>query len=105
MNERIAKIEQFLIGNPNDLFLHHALALEYIKLGEEEKAKHYFEHNLNVDPNYIATYYHLAKLLERIGNTERALTIYQDGMNIAKAMKEQHAYNELQAAYEDLAEL
>lgn len=105
MNERIRKIQEFLKQNPNDLFLNHALALEFIKIGEEQKAKACFEHNLNSDPDYVATYYHLGKLLERIAKPEEAILIYEKGMSIAKSQKDQHSYNELQGAYEDLADL
>lgn len=105
MNERIQKIQDFLKQNPNDLFLNHALALEFIKIGEEQKAKDCFEQNLNTDPNYVATYYHLGKLLERLSKTEDAVSIYEQGMSMAKSQKDQHSYNELQGAYEDLVDL
>lgn len=99
---RIERINEFLKANPNDNFLLHALALEYIKLGNDTDAKPLFEKILTQSPNYIGSYYHLAKLLERIGATQDAITWYEKGMAIAKEAKDQHAYNELQAAYEDL---
>ncbi len=104
MNERIEKINKFLKTNPNDLFLNHALALEYIKIGEEISAYKCFEKNQNTDANYVATYYHLGKLQERLGQADAAIKTYEIGMQIAKAQKDQHSYNELQAAYEDLAD-
>jgi tetratricopeptide (TPR) repeat protein len=104
MNVRINKIQAFLAQNPNDLFLNHALALEYIKLGSDNEALLHFNKNKAFDPNYVATYYHLGKLLERMGTTEQAIATFEEGMRIAKAQKDQHAYNELQAAYEDLAD-
>lgn len=100
--ERIERINEFLKVNPNDNFLLHALALEYIKLGNDADAKPLFEKILTQSPNYIGSYYHLAKLLERIGATNEAITWYEKGMAAAKAAKDQHAFNELQAAYEDL---
>lgn len=102
MNERIEKLNQFLSQSPNDCFLNHALALEHIKIGDDLKAKELFEKNLSNDANYVATYYHLGKLLERIHDTEKATHIYELGMNVAKQINDQHTYNEIQAAYEDL---
>ena len=99
---RIEKIKEFLQTNPTDNFLRHALALEYIKEGNDADAKILFEAILNESPNYIGSYYHLAKLLERINETEAAISCYEKGMQQAKAAKDNHAYNELQAAYEDL---
>ncbi len=102
MTERIEKLLQFLKASPKDCFLNHALALEYVKGGDEVNAKKYFEMNLANDPTYVATYYHLGKLLERTGQQQDAIGIYEQGMAQAKAAKDMHSYNELQAAHEDL---
>lgn len=103
MNERIEKLKEFLKTSPNDCFLNHALALEYIKAGEDGDARQLFEKNLQQDPAYVATYYHLGKLLERLGDQEKAINIYECGMQQAKTAGDMHSYNELQGAYEDLA--
>jgi len=104
MNERIEKINSFLKATPADCFLNHALALEYVKIGDEDLAKKHFEINLTNDPAYVATYYHLGKLLERIGQREDAISIFEKGMTQAKAAKDMHSYSELQSAYEDLVD-
>jgi Tfp pilus assembly protein PilF len=100
--DRIQKLQEFLKASPNDNFLKHALALEHIKLNDDTKAKELFLDILTNSPDYIGSYYHLAKLLERNGETEAAIQWYEKGMAAAKEAKDQHAYNELQAAYEDL---
>ncbi len=91
-----------LVTNAKDNFLRHALALEYIKMGEEAKAKELFVTILEEFPEYVGSYYHLAKLLEKGGETQHAIEWYEKGMAAAKTAKDQHAYNELQSAYEDL---
>lgn len=101
--ERIEKLRQFLQSTPNDNFLKHALALEYIKINDDEKAKELFEDILTHSPDYIGSYYHLAKLYQRNGDTEKAIYWYEKGMTAAREAKDQHSYNELQAAYEDLS--
>ncbi|OYU55224.1 MAG: hypothetical protein CFE25_09735 [Chitinophagaceae bacterium BSSC1] len=100
--DRIAKIKTFLETSPKDNFLRHALALEYIKVGDELPAKELFEAILTESPDYIGSYYHLAKLLEKMEQTNLAIEWYEKGMEAAKLAKDNHAYNELQAAYEDL---
>lgn len=100
--DRIEKIKEFLRATPNDSFLQHALALEYIKAGEDPTARTLFEEILKRQPDYIGSYYHLAKLLERTGDHELAISWYEKGMAAAKAAGDQHAYNELQMAYEEL---
>jgi len=100
--DRISKLKEYLITTPNDNFLNHALALEYIKIGADEEAKKLFESILERDQKYVGSYYHLAKLLERTGQNELAIQWYEKGMAAAKETGDQHSYNELQAAYEDL---
>jgi len=100
--ERIEKLREFLKSNPTDSFLQHALALEYCKLGDDETARELFEKILEREPSYIGSYYHLAKLLERMGDNEAAIRWYEKGMEEAKAANDLHALGELRSAYEEL---
>lgn len=100
--EKIERLLSFLKDSPDDPFLKHALALEYIKTGAEEPAKQLFLDILTRDPGYIGSYYHLASLLERTGDTGSAISWYEKGMAMAREKGDQHTYSELQAAYEDL---
>ncbi len=100
--DRIAKIKEFLETNPKDNFLRHALALEYIKLEQDVAAKELFEAILTESPDYVGSYYHLAKLLEKLEQKDLAIEWYEKGMKEAKKAGDNHAYSELQAAYEDL---
>jgi Tfp pilus assembly protein PilF len=100
--ERIQRIIEFLQQQPKDNFLRHALALEYLKIGEDIKAKELFEAVLADSPDYIGSYYHLAKCLEKLEYKKAAIDCYERGMAAAKIAKDDHAYRELQAAYEDL---
>ncbi len=100
--DRIEKLKEYLQASPRDNFLQHALALEHIKQGQEAEARGLFEEILQRDPNYIGSYYHLAKLLERTGEQTLAIEWYEKGMAAAKAAGENHAYGELRSAYEEL---
>ena len=101
---RVDKLQEFLQASPNDSFLQHALALEYIKLGDDATARKLFEGILARDPGYVGSYYHLAKLLERSGNAQLALEWYTKGMDQAKAAGDNHALNELRSALEELTD-
>jgi len=102
--DRISKLKEFLTATPQDAFLQHALALEYIKAGDENAARALFEDILNRDPGYVGSYYHLAKLLERTGNNELAAQWYEKGMQQARAAGDNHALNELRMAYDELVD-
>lgn len=102
MVDRIEKIKQMLEESPRDLFLKHALALEYIKAEHESNARLLFEEILADDPGYVGTYYHFGKLLERQHEMKMAEKVYEKG--IAEAMKagDRHAASELRSALEDI---
>ncbi len=100
--DRIERLKDFLKTSPDDSFLQHALALEYIKIGDDALARKTFDELLQKNENYVGSYYHLAKLLERNNEREAAIAVYEKGMQKAREAGDGHAYNELQAAYEDL---
>ena len=103
---RIDQIRQFLQDSPNDSFLRYALAQELQKQGDVEAAKEAYFWLTDNQPSYVATYYHLGKLLIAQGEKEAALALFNLGIEHAKAAKELHALSELQSAkleleYED----
>ena len=100
--DRVEKLKEFLEQDPADSFVQHALALEYMKAGDDAEAQKLFEDILQREPAYVGSYYHLAKLFERNGNSEAAIKWYEKGMQEAKKAGENHAYNELRSAYEEL---
>ena len=99
---RIEQIKEMLVAHPGDSFLQHALALEFIKIEEDEKARELFQNLLQENENYVGSYYHLGKLLERNDKINDAKEVYERGMLKAKECGDMHTYNELQTAYEDL---
>lgn len=100
--DRIARLKEFLALDPGDLFSAHALALEYVKAGHDGEARTLFESILQRDPAHTGTYYHLGRLLERVGDLEGAKTVYENGIAIARSRNENHTANELRSALEEL---
>lgn len=100
--DRVEKLKEMMIENPGDSFLSHALALEYIKFGNDNDARKLFESILKNEPGYIGSYYHLAKLLERIGETGEAIKVYEKGMEEAKKAGDDHSLSELRSAFDEL---
>ncbi len=88
---------------PKDSFLRHALALEYSKAGDDAAAQQLFEELLGDSPDYVGSYYHLGKLLERNSQPEQALAWYVKGMAAAEKAGDRHALGELRGAWEELS--
>jgi tetratricopeptide (TPR) repeat protein len=104
MPDRIEKIKEYLAKSPSDSFLKHALALEYIKLSKDEQAEKLFSEIIKDNPDYVGTYYHYGKLLERKGEEKLAIEIYREGIRIAGKLNDHHTSLELQAAMNELEE-
>ena len=95
---RLQKLLSFLQSSPEEPFLVFALAKEYENLGQREEALRYYNQLLEQNPDYVATYYHLGKLQEAIGEPGEAFALYKKGMVVAQKAGDQHALNELAAA-------
>ncbi len=99
---RIEQLQQFLLENPHDPFLHYALTMEYVKLGDDDKARVSFENMVRDYPDYIGTYYHFGKLLEKKGEQAHAKEIYRVGIEVARQLRNMHALGEIQGALNHL---
>jgi Tfp pilus assembly protein PilF len=103
--DRIDKLKEYMKTAQKDSFLQHALALEYIKVGNDEGARKLFNEILKREPTYIGSYYHLGKLLERTGDPAKALKVYKRGMEVATTADDHRSFTELRVAYEDLEDI
>jgi Tfp pilus assembly protein PilF len=100
--EKITALTAFLVQNPDDSFVKHALALEYIKIGDLVQAEGIFKSIVADDPTNTGTYYHLGKLLVVQGQPSEAIEVYEKGIEICKQVGDQHALRELLTALEDV---
>jgi tetratricopeptide (TPR) repeat protein len=95
---RIELINAMLVKEPNDDFLNYALALEYIKENNFNKAIEIFTRLILASPQYLASYYQLGKLHESAGEKETAVSIYTKGIEIARQQKNTKTLSELNEA-------
>ncbi len=99
---RIEILKGFLTDNPNDSFSRYALALEYVKLGQNDDAIREFEAVTKNDPNYVATYYQLGQLYQKLGRHHDAEKTLRSGIVVAAKAGDEHTRSELEAALEGL---
>jgi predicted Zn-dependent protease len=97
---RIDALKGFLDEDPADSFSRYALAMEHVKAGDLASAIREFETVVRNDPDYVATYYQLAKAHERAGRAGDASTAYRKGIAVATRLNDNHAREELTAALE-----
>ena len=99
---RIEILKGFLNENANDSFSRYALALEYVKLGQHDDAVREFETVKKNDPDYVATYFQLGQLYQKIGKTHDAEKTFRTGMTVAAKIGDEHTRSELEGALEGL---
>ncbi len=102
MSDRLSQLIALSKEMPDDTFLKYGIALEYVSRNEDTKALLYFQEIHQNQSKYLANYYQLGKLYERISDFEAATTIYNEGIEVAKNQKDRHTQNELQSALDEL---
>jgi tetratricopeptide (TPR) repeat protein len=92
---------EFIKSEPDDPFLKYALATEYLRMNQTDIALGYYEDLVKNHPNYVGTYYHLGKLYEALERRQDAISIYETGMKVSREQRDNHAFSELQAVYNE----
>ncbi len=98
--DRIKQLQRFIAEDPQDPFNSYALALEYLKIDPLEAGR-LFENLMMVHPDYLPVYYPYAQWLIERKEKEKAESVFQKGMETAKAQHDLKALKEIQAAYSD----
>jgi tetratricopeptide (TPR) repeat protein len=97
-SNRLELIAEMLEKNPDDTFLNYAAALEYKKENDPHKAIAIFKKIVDQDPEYLATYYQLGKLLEETDKVDDAIEVYRKGHKLAVEKNDIKATGELYEA-------
>jgi tetratricopeptide (TPR) repeat protein len=96
--ERLETLRQLIAQNPNDSFLRYGLAMEYARTGELEKAAAEHRALLEMNSDYVASYYHGGQALEKLGRREEARELYERGLAACTRVGDLKTRNEIQAA-------
>lgn len=99
---RLQKLLKLLEKNPSDSFTRYAIALEHRSAGSLQKAVDLLGRLMQDDPDYLAAYYQLGKLYQELNDPETAKTVFEKGLEGARAAGDQHTADELLEAIEEL---
>ncbi|HEY8782829.1 MAG TPA: tetratricopeptide repeat protein [Mucilaginibacter sp.] len=101
---RLEKLLEFIKSEPEDPFLKYALATEYLRINQTDRALEYYEDLITNHPGYAGTYYHLGKLYEALNRKDDAINTYEAGMKVTREQHDNHAFSELQTVYNELTD-
>lgn len=97
-NQRLRQLLAFYEEDPTDPFNLYALALEY-RGADDERATFFFQKLLDDVPHYLPTYYPAAQFYAERGEEATARTVFERGIALASATRQEKTHRELQAAY------
>ena len=97
-SSRLESLLTILKDSPKDSFMLFAVAKEYEGIEDLGNAKKYYEKLVQVDPNYVGVYFHLAALYIEIEDFEKAVQTFDSGIEIAISLNDLHALSELKSA-------
>ena len=103
-SDRLKQLETFLAGSPNDAFILFAIAKEHEGLENTAEAIQFYRQLEKEHKDYVGTYYHLGKIMEKTEGIDAAIKVYKDGMAVAKAQGDKHALSELAGARMEIDE-
>src|SRR5512139_4073583 len=91
----MAKIEQMLQADPQDVFLNFSLAMEYAKEGRTAEAVQQFARVTELDPNHVSAYYQQANALVALGRSEDARQVLECGVAAARRATDAHMVDKM----------
>jgi Flp pilus assembly protein TadD len=92
---RQQQIEDMLAQDPNDAELHYMLAMEHAGRGDDEGAVACFRRLFTVAPDHVAAYHQAGRALLRLGRTDAARDVLQQGIAVARRKFDEHAAGEM----------
>jgi len=102
MPSRREKLEALLADEPGDTFLRYALAMEWQKEGDVDKALGSFQDLIRQQPPHVPAYFMAAKMLVAEQRVSDARSFLREGIEQARAQGETHAAAEMSEYLEAL---
>ena len=99
---RREQLEEMLAAEPNDTFLHYALALELTKGTERPAGLRRLAEMNDRFPDHVPAYFRRGQLLAEEGDSAGAREVLSHGMLAARRTGDDHAAAEMQELLESL---
>jgi tetratricopeptide (TPR) repeat protein len=96
-DNRLELLRNLVAQNPGDSFARYGLAMAYAGAGEHAQAVDEYRKLIEINPKYVAAYYHGGQALEKLGKIEDAREIYRRGIQISTQIGDDHTRGELEA--------
>jgi thioredoxin-like negative regulator of GroEL len=92
---RREQLEELLETDPDDVFLHYALALEYVSDGDVSEGLQKLAELTDRNPDYVAAYFRRGQILVDQNEVNDAREILARGIEVARKTGDAHAEREM----------
>jgi len=99
---KLKTLLSFLEDDPNDVFSHYAIAMEYERLRDVRRAIEQLHEVLRLDSSYIAAYQQLGRMYVCVDEQNNAAAILNAGIALAEKIGDRHARQEMQESLDEL---
>ena len=80
---RLEMLKEMVVQNPSDSFARYGLAMAYANDGNYEQAVEEHRKLIEINPKYVAAYYHRGQALEKLGRLDEVREIYRRGIEVS----------------------
>ena len=98
MSKRLETLQKVIDAGNRDPFARYALGMEFRSLDRLEESLATFEALRAESPDYVAQYLMAGGVAMSLGRRDAARTWFEQGIEVAKARRDDHTLRELQAA-------
>lgn len=102
MKTRLDELFDKYDENPLDVEIIFSIVKEYLKNNEDDEAEVYLKDLLKKDPKYVQAYITYGSLKENLNEVEDARFYYQQGLKVARELKDIKAVNVLEDYLDEL---
>jgi Flp pilus assembly protein TadD len=99
---RKQQLQEMLAGDPNDVFLRYALAMEFAAEGNDEEALRGLLKMLGDKLDYPPAYLQAGQILMRLDRLDEARTTFKQGITLAQRLGDAHAAGEMEGFLDTL---
>lgn len=100
--DRLQALQTMLEQDPNNAFVRYGLAQALATAGRLAESVAAYRELIARDASYVAAYYHGGQTLEKMGDTDGARKIYEEGIEACTRKGDLHTRSEIQAALDIL---
>jgi len=100
---RLDLLKNLVAQNPGDSFARYGLAMACASAGDYVQAVEQYQKLLEINPKYVAAYYHGGQALEKLGKLDEARVLYRRGIDVSAQVGDLHTRSELEAVLDLLA--